>query len=272
MFEKLKTKYRYSIILYKELVRTDFKLRYQGSFLGYLWALLKPLLMFVVLYVVFVNFLRIGEGIQYWPVALLAGIMLWTFFSEITNMSIRAIVDKGDLIRKINFPKYIIILASSTSALINLAFYMIVLLIFCLISGVSFGWSALLAPIWILQIFIFALGLGFIMSTLYVKIRDINYIWEIILQALFYASAVIWPISILATDNIFLAKLVLLNPVAQAIQSFRHTFIGPNNQTLFELTDGAWYWGIIPVSIVIITFVIGLLMFKKSSPKFAENV
>lgn len=272
MLKKLKAKYCYSIILYKELVRTDFKLRYQGSFLGYLWALLKPLFMFTVMYVVFVHFLRIGNDVPHWPAALLSGIMIWSFFSEITNSSVMSIVARGDLIRKINFPKFVIIFASATSAIINLVFCMIVLLVFCFINGVEFGPSALMAPVWILEVFLFAIGIGFILSTVYVKVRDINYIWEIVMQALFYASAVIWPISIVAGEQLFLAKLILLNPVAQAIQSFRYDVIDNANQTLATLTDGAWYWNIIPFAIVLMVFVAGIWIFKKNSPNFAENV
>ena len=97
----------------RELVITEFKLRYQGSVLGYIWSLLKPLFLFAILYFVFVYFLRIGEGIPYWPVTMLFGIVLWNFFSEITNNGVAAVVSRGDVIRKINFPKYVIVLASS---------------------------------------------------------------------------------------------------------------------------------------------------------------
>ena len=265
-------KYGYSVILYKELVRTDFRLRYQDSILGYLWALLKPIFNFVILYFIFVHFLRIGGDIPHWPAALLAGTMLWGFFSEITNGSIMSIVGKGDLLRKINFPRYIIILATSTSALINLVFYMIVLFVFCLITGVSFGWSALLAPVWVFQIFLFAIGLGFLLSTIYVKIRDINYIWEIVMQALFFASAIMWPISMVTAENSFIARLLLLNPVANALQYFRHDVISQSNQTLYQLTDGNILWVVLPWLIVAGVFVLGIFVFKKNSPKFAENV
>ncbi|MGK2896606.1 MAG: ABC transporter permease, partial [Candidatus Saccharimonadales bacterium] len=120
MSSKLYQRYRYSLILLKELVITEFKLRYQGSVLGYLWSLLKPLFLFTILYFVFVFFLRVGSDIPHWPVALLLGIVLWNFFGEITNNGLGSIVGRGDVIRKINFPKYVIVLASSISAFINL--------------------------------------------------------------------------------------------------------------------------------------------------------
>jgi len=110
---------RRNMILLRELVITDFKLRYQGSFLGYLWSLLRLLLLFAIMYLVFVYFLRFGEGIEHFAVSLLLGIVMWTFFSEATNQGMRAIIDRGDLLRKINFPKYILVISATISALIN---------------------------------------------------------------------------------------------------------------------------------------------------------
>ena len=120
MLQKYTTKYRYSLILLKELVKTDFKLRYQASILGYIWSLLRPLLLFLILYIVFAKILKVGDNIPHYPVYLLLGIVLWNFFIEVTTGSIGSIVGKADLIRKINFPKYIIVLALSLAAVINL--------------------------------------------------------------------------------------------------------------------------------------------------------
>ena len=149
MWSKLQSKYRYSTILLRELVITEFKLRYQGSVLGYLWSLLKPLFLFVILYFVFVNFLKIGSDIPNWPLALLFGIVLWNFFAEVTNNGLNAIVGRGDVIRKINFPKYVIVLSSSISALINLGLNLIVIGVFMIFSDVNLSWSALLTPLYI---------------------------------------------------------------------------------------------------------------------------
>jgi ABC-2 type transport system permease protein len=128
-------------ILLRELVVTDFKLRYQGSVLGYLWSLLKPLMLFAILYVVFVHFLRFGVGLDHFAVSLLLGIVLWSFFTEATSQGMQAIVGRGDLIRKINFPKYIIVISATISALINLLFNLVVVLVFMIIDGVDFKWT-----------------------------------------------------------------------------------------------------------------------------------
>lgn len=272
MNSKIIQKYRYSIILMKELVRTDFKLRYQGSVLGYLWSLLRPLFLFIIMYFVFVYFLRIGSDIPHWPVSLLLGIVLWNFFSEVTNNGVTSIVSQGDVIRKINFPKYVIILSGSVAALINLGLNLIVIAIFMAINNVELHLSALLSPLYILEIFVFSLGLSFILSTLFVKLRDINYIWEIIMQALFYASAVIYPLSLIIEKSNMLAQLILLNPVAQAIQDIRHTLISDQTPTLLSVSNGNVIISLLPIAIVIVVIIVGSRYFKRQSPYFAENV
>ena len=122
-------------ILLKELTKTDFKLRYQGSVLGYLWALLRPLMMFAILYVVFAKLLRFGGDIPHYPVYLLTGTTLWSFFTECTSQGIQSIIIRGDLLRKISFPKYIVTVSSTLTAVINLLINLVVVIIFALING-----------------------------------------------------------------------------------------------------------------------------------------
>lgn len=271
MWSHIKSKYRYSCVLLKELVKTEFKLRYQNSVLGYVWSLLKPLFLFVILYFVFVYFLRVGQDVPNWPIAMLFGIVLWNFFSEVTNNGLIAIVSRGDVIRKINFPKYVVVLASSLSAFINLLLNFIVLGVFMAIAHVDLSWSMLLTPFYILELFIFGLGLAFLLSTIYVKLRDINYIWEIIMQALFYGSAVIFPMSMVVAMSPTLAQLFLINPIAQSIQDARFTLISDQNVTMMTLTDNPFLI-LLPILIVLVVFVGGAIYFKKKSPSFAENV
>src|SRR5882757_4369658 len=120
--------------LLAELVRTDFKIRYQNSVLGYAWSLLRPLLLFIILYVVFVRFLKLGAEVPHYPVYLLLGIVLWNFFNEMTVQSLGSIVGRGDLIRKISIPRWIIVFSSSLSALINLGLNLVVVAVFMLIN------------------------------------------------------------------------------------------------------------------------------------------
>lgn len=256
----------------RELVITEFKLRYQGSALGYLWSLLRPLFLFIILYFVFVNFLKIGSDVPHWPVALLLGIVLWNFFSEVTNNGLTSIVNRGDVIRKINFPKYVILLAGSVSALINLVLNLLVIVVFMAFNQVELHWSALLAPFFILEIFAFSLGLSFILSTVFVRLRDMNYIWEVVMQALFYASAIIYPISMVIEKSPLIAQLILLNPITQAVQDIRYVLISDHNKTLWEVSGGNILLVMVPFIIVIVTAIFGAWYFKRRSPYFAEEV
>ena len=121
-------------ILLKELVKTDFKLRYQGSVLGYLWAVLRPMMLFAILYIVFAKILKMGGDIPHYPVYLLAGTVLWSFFSECTSQGIQAIVARGDLLRKISFPKWILVVSATVTALINFLINLGVVIIFAIVS------------------------------------------------------------------------------------------------------------------------------------------
>lgn len=265
-------KYRYSLILLRELVITEFKLRYQGSVLGYLWSLLRPLFLFVILYYVFVNFLKIGSNIPHWPVALLLGIVLWNFFAEVTNNGVTSIVGRGDVIRKINFPKYVIVLSGSVSALINLVLNLVVIGAFMIFSGVEPHWIMLLAPLYIFELFVFSIGVAFILGSIFVFLRDLNYIWEVAMQGLFYASAVIYPVSLVVEKSHGIAKLLLMNPVAQSIQDARHVLVSDQNLTLYSLSHGNVITSLVPIVIVIVVTISGAVLFKRTSPKFAENV
>lgn len=258
-------------ILLRELVVTDFKLRYQGSVLGYAWSLLKPLFLFAILYTVFGLFLRLGGDIPHFPVYLLLGIVLWTFFTEVTNQGLQAIVTNGDLIRKINFPKYIIIVSNTISALINLGFNMIVVGFFIWLNGVELTWSVLWLPLIIMELYIFSLALAFFLSAFYVKFRDIGYLWEVLLQGAFYATPILYPLSIVIGINELAAKVLMLNPMAQIIQDARAVLVTPATTTVYELFLGYWY-AYIPFMIVVVVIVSASIYFKRSSGKFAENV
>jgi len=258
-------------ILLRELVITDFKLRYQGSVLGYMWSLLKPLLLFTILYIVFVRFLRFGGDIEHFAVYLLLGIVLWTFFTEATNQGMNAIVSRGDLIRKINFPKYIIIVACTISALINLFINLGVVFVFALLNGVDIQPSILLLPLNIAELYIFSLALAFLLAALYVKYRDISHLWEVFLQGAFYATPILYPLSMVAAQSEIAAKLLLLNPIAQTIQDARYNFITDQTATVGNYINNPLIASI-PFIIVIASIILASWYFKKSSKYFAENI
>lgn len=275
LFQKFRTRYRYALILLRELVRTDFKLRYQGSMLGMAWSVLKPLMLFAVMYMVFVRFLRFGEGIPHYAVSLLLAQTLWAFFSESTSQGMHAIVGRGDLLRKLKFPRYIVVISATVSALINLMISLAVVLVFMVINGVEFRWSIFCFIPLLIEMYCFSLGIALILSTMFVWFRDIGHIWDVVMQVWFYATPIIYPIArILSSGHVLIAKLmVMLNPMAQIIQDARYTMVTTTDATLWSLTGGAdWWMRLVPFIIVALVLFIGIKVFKKYSPYFAEEL
>ena len=269
--KRLKNKYAYSAILLRQLVITEFKLRYKGSVLGYVWSLLRPLALFAVLYVVFVQYLKFGADIPHFAVSLLLGVVLWNYFVEVTTNGLSSIVNRGDLMRKLAFPRYVIVVAGSFSALINLAINLLVVGVFVVLNGVDLSWSILwLVPL-IIQLFVLGLSLAFLLSALYVKFRDIGYIWELVLQAGFYATPIIYPITMVTAVSLSAAQIMLLNPVAQIIQDARAAVISADTPTVASLYEDPFV-RIIPIAIVLILMVVSVLYFRKKSPGFAEEI
>jgi len=256
-------------VLLAELVRTDFKLRYQDSILGYAWSLLRPLFIFVILYIVFVKFLKVGAGTPHYAQYLLFGIVIWNFFAEMTLQSLGSIVGRGDLIRKIRIPRWIIVLSSSLSALINLFLNLIIITIFMIIGHVHPSNMIILFLPLLLEVYLFALGISFFLSAAFVKYRDVSYIWEICLQAGFYLTPILYPLS--RITNVTFQKLMLLNPMAQALQDSRYVLITKRTIIPNHLFHGRWY-EYVPFIIIGLVLVIGISYFKKESKFFGENI
>lgn len=255
--------------LLSELVRTDFKLRYQGSILGYAWSLLRPLMLFLILYIVFVKFLKLGNGVPHYPIYLLLGIVMWSFFAEMTSLSLGSIVGRGDLIRKIRIPRWIIVLSSSVTAVINLCLNLVVVFVFLLLNHVDITKSIVLLPLILIQLYLFSLGISLILATAFVKYRDVTHIWEVSLQGLFYLTPILYPLSIISRP--LFQKILLISPVASSIQSARYVVVTKESLTIVQVFAGAWAL-IIPAIITSITLVIGVLYFKKEAKYFAENL
>ena len=251
----------------REMVGADFKVRYQSSVLGYFWSVLRPLFLFVILYVVFTYIFQVGKGVPHYPVYLLLGIVIWNFFSESTIIGMSAVVGKGDLIRKIAIPRYLTVLSSSVSALINLGINLVVVIIFALINGVSLTWLWLLLPLPFAELFIFSTALAFFLSALYVKFRDITYIWEVGLQAAFYATPILYPLSIVGEQY---RQYFFLNPMTQIIQDARYMLVTPDAITVWNIAP-LWF-GLIPLVIVAISVVLSSVYFKSQARLFAENI
>jgi ABC-2 type transport system permease protein len=186
-----------------------------------------------------------------------------------TTQSLGSIVGRGDLIRKIRIPRWIIIISSSLSALVNFALNLAIVVIFMAINHVDVMQSILWFPLVLLEVYIFALGVSLFLSAAFVKFRDIGYIWEVCLQAAFYLTPIIYPISIIT--NVTLQKLLFLSPITQAMQDARYSVITHQSVTMRQVYGSFWY-ELIPIGVTLIVLVVGVLYFKKESKYFAENI
>jgi ABC-2 type transport system permease protein len=267
---RLHGRYRYSLILLRAMVATDFKLRYQASILGYLWTLLRPLALFTILYLVFARLLQIGGDVPYYAVYLLFGIVIWGFFAETTSQGLASLVGRAELLRKISFPRYVVVVSVGVSALISFGLSMVVMLLFVVIARIPVGADVLWLPLLFVELVAFSLSTAFFLSALYVRFRDMSYIWEVTAQAAFYATPIIYPLSLIEQQSVWAARILLLNPMAQIIQDARYCLVTTQTDTMTQVFGTPWA-RLIPVTITVVMVLASIGFFRRHSPSFAEE-
>ena len=208
--------YRYKDLV-KQLVAKDLKLKYRRSILGYVWSVLNPLMVMLVMYVVFSHMFRFD--IKNYPAYLIIGQSLFSFMTDATTQSIGSIYGNAPLIKKIYVPKYIFTLTKVMSSMVNLLFSLVAMGIVFIISRVAFKWTMLLAPIVMLELFIFSLGLGLFLASSCVFFRDIQYIYSVFTTAWMYLTPIFYPIS--QVPDWIRGILMLCNPMCIYITQFR---------------------------------------------------
>ncbi len=263
--------WRRIVQLTRILAASDFKLRFFGSVLGYLWTLLRPLLFFGVLYAVFSLVLDIGQGVDFYPVLLLSGMVLYLYFSETTTTALSSVVDREDLVRKIHFPRMVIPLSISTTSLFFLGTNLVAVFVFMAFSGVEVRLSWLQLPLIVGVLVVLTTGMSMLISALYVFVRDLDPIWTVVTQALFYATPVLYPIEIVQRESPKIAELLLMNPLAAIIQQFRHAMVDDAAPTAAEAIGGAG-WLLVPGGLVAVAFVAGYLVFDRLAPRIADEL
>ena len=257
---------RRNLNLLRELALTQFKLKYTGSVLGYLWSLFKPALLFGIMYVVFVHLLKAGSATPEFPVQLLLGVVLWTFFVEATSSAMNSIAGAGGLIQKAYFPRWILVLASIAAALITFLINASLIIVITIpIHHMHPGLRSLLAPLFILELALLVVGLALLLSSAFVFYRDVGHIWEIITLVLFYGSAVVYPFTIL--HNQVLRVVAGINPLAQIIEDLRHALVSPGVPWMESVLGGLY---VIPLAAVLVLFIGGVITFRRLTPRFAE--
>jgi ABC-2 type transport system permease protein len=263
------------------IARSEFKLKFFGSALGYLWQVVRPLLLFGVLYVFFVLVFHVdkakGAAAHNYGAQLLGSIVLFTCFGEATGAAVRSVVDRENLVRKIQFPRLAIPISVVLLALFNLGLNLVVVMVFAVIEGVRPMLSWLELPLIILMLTVLTTGVAMLLSALFVRFRDISPIWEVVSQILFYSSPVILPAETVRTElahgslNHFLYHIYTLNPLVAIFQQFRHAMINRSTLSAGQVM-GSWVDLLEPMALVAAIIVIGFWVFNREASHIAEDL
>ncbi len=281
------------------IARSEFKLKFFGSALGYIWQVMRPLLLFGVLYVFFVLIFKVdkatGPAAKFYGAQLLGSIVLFTFFSEATTGAVRSVVDRENLVRKIQFPRLAIPISVVLLSLFNLGLNLVVVMVFALVSGVHPMISWLELPLIIAMVTVLSTGVAMLLSALFVRFRDIQPIWEVFSQILFYSSPVIIPVEkvrdalihghsqVVTLNGVqhitytkvglyhFLYHLYTLNPLVAVFQQFRHAMINSGTYSAGQAL-GSWTALLEPLALVAAIFVLGFWYFNREAPHIAEDL
>ena len=250
---------------------TDFKLGYLGTFLGYIWSLMRPLLLFGVYYLVFTKVFRFGGDIKDYPVLLLFNIMLFTFFADATQRSVTAVVAQEGVVRKTQFPRIVIPLSVVLTAGFNMCLNLVAVLIFMLIYGVDVYWTWLYLPLIVIPLAIFTTAVSMILSATFVRFRDVAQIWTVFSTALFYCAPALYTIEILDGQE-QLQNIVNANPLSPLLEQANEWFIDPNAAGALEAVGGNWARLLIPAGIFLAVCVFAVWIFNREAPRIAEEL
>ena len=246
----------------------EFKLHYLDSVLSYLWVMAGPLAFFAILYLVFTNVGSFNHGVPHYPLYLLTSLMMWTFFATATTNSIASLVRHEPLLRKLPLPHAVIPLLVVVTTLFDLAMNSIAVVVFLLAAGISPRLSWLEVPALLGLLALFVTGIAFILSALYVRFRDVEQIWILLRQSLFYCSPIFYVAASLPDR---MEKVAMVNPLAAIFTQARHALIDPAAPTA-AMTIGGQARLLVPLAVVLATFAAGVWVFHRESPRAAENL
>jgi ABC-type polysaccharide/polyol phosphate export permease len=260
----MQSSFRESARIVKDLAVADFKLKYNRSILGFFWSLLKPLLMLATLYVIFHMVIRLD--VPHYELFLLLGIILWGFLIEATGSSMSSLIRSSNLIKKTFFDKRLIVLSTTISAFISLMLNLIVFVLFLMIFQVWFSWHIALFILLLAELFIFTLGMSYLLSSLYVRFRDITHIWDVLSQIGFWVTPIIYPLTVIPEH---LRKYYILNPLARIIEDSRNLLVF---HTLPPIDFSYAKHVFITLAICLCTYFVGAYVFNRMSKRFAEQL
>jgi ABC-2 type transport system permease protein len=250
------------------LAITEWKLRFYGSVLGYVWTLVRPFALFSVIYFVFVEIAKVGNGVRNFGIYILFALVIFQFFTEAVSGCLESLVARENLLRKVRFPRLVIPASIVLHALFNVGMTLAAATIIATASGVYPRWTWLELPVLILLVGMLASGLGMLLGVLFVRFRDIRPIWDVVSQVLFYASPVLYVATKLKPT---LQRPYMANPLASVLTQMRHAIVDP------QAADAAAAIGgfarlLIPLGIIFGTFALGWYVFQREAPRIAENL
>jgi len=253
------------------IAAAEFRLKYADSSLGYAWSILKPLALFTMLYLVFGRLFGLNEVSPYYAVSLLIGIVLFGFFADATSLGMTSLVARESLLRKLVFPRIVIPVAATLTAAMTFGVNAVVVIGFIAWRQITPQLEWLLIPLLLLELYAFTLGVALLLSTMFVRLRDIGQVWELGLQLFFFGSAVIYPVGYLPP---WARELVFLNPFTQVLQDIRAILLYPDlpGNRITAADAFPTFGHAIPIGLAFVTLVVGLLYFRRESPWFAERV
>jgi ABC-2 type transport system permease protein len=248
---------------------SEYKLKYAESALGYVWSVAKPLAMFAVLYTVFGRFFKLNAGFEHYPLYLLIGLVTWIFFVDASVLAMGSLVARGSLLRKLSFPHLVIPISVTVSAAMTFLVNLVVVAVFVAANHISPTWKWLWIPPLLVEMFVFTLGVGLVLATLFVRFRDLAQLWELVVQLLFYGSPIMYPVGFLPP---WAKPIAFISPVIQVMQDLRAIIVGGSQAvTTADVYHTAWAYAI-PLGFCAITVAFGLWIFRRQSPWFAERV
>jgi ABC-2 type transport system permease protein len=250
---------------------TEFKRVYFGTVLGYLWSLIRPLMLFGILLFVFTKVFRAaGPGVDHYPVLLLMGIVLFTFFQEATTNSVTSVVSQEGVVRKTQFPRLVIPLATVLTGLFNLGLNLIIVIVFLIAFGVDPTWTWLLFWVPILFLFVLTASVSMGLSVLYVRFRDVAIIWVVVAQVLFYATPILYSITFKESETF--ERLMMINPLAVIFEQMRVWILAePGAPTAVQAANG--WLGLLPAAAIFVAVsALGLWLFAREAPRIAEDL
>jgi lipopolysaccharide transport system permease protein len=251
------------IVEYRELIRiltvSDLKVKYQSSVLGFAWSLLNPLLMMLVLYLVFSNVFKANQ--DYFALYLLIGIVSWRFLANGTSSSMMAIVGKSSLVTKIYIPRQVLVLSTVLSSFISSLLEFLVLFVLIVIFGVKLSPNILLFPFIYVIYFVLVYGMSLALAALYVYYRDLNQIWEVLLQLGFFLAPVVYPLTTVPAEYL---NIYMLNPVTNIMQIYRDILLYAQTPSLASI--------VFAMISATISLAAGAAIFKRLERRFAEEI